>query len=235
MNREEYDIIMSSGKDNFWFRQRNRILRHLIDKYAEKSSVMLDAGTGTGIDLDISESVIGLDIDIYGLMHASGKGHSAVNADASALPFKDTAFDCIYAMDLICNENVNIEHTMNEFHRILKPQGTLIMNLPAVKALYSSHDRAVGNARRFNRPHLMRMKEFRKFVMTESIYWNTFLMPAAVARRIALNAAGGIHSDTGSTIRVNSVFDHIMKLEFPYAAAGSMPIGLSIMTVMRKK
>lgn len=221
--------------DHFWFRQRKRLLRYMVKKYGYEKSIILDAGTGTGIDLELFDNAVGMDIDMYGLaLNSSEK--NMLNADAAEMPFRDSSIECIIAMDLLCNENVSVEKALSEFHRVLKKGGIAVLNLPAMKQFYSFHDIAVGNARRFNRPDLKRLSGFRMFSCREAVYWNALLMPAALLQRFMLSLfSSNDASDVDkSDVVQNVLFDLVMRLEFMPASMGILPFGMSIMAVLKK-
>lgn len=237
MNREEYDVIDNKGSRHFWFAQRRRILEHLINKYNLKESTVLDTGTGTGIDLDLFSNAIGVDIDTYGLMYALKQGKPLINCNAQALPVKSGSIDCIISMDLLGSMGLKAEKVFDEYFRVLKAGGIVIMNLPALQFMYSGHDIAVGNARRFNRPMVKRMTGTGRFKLEEIFYWNSLLLPLVMGKRFLINRLTGLNeSDVGSVNGLqNSIFNTVMRAEYNAAINGLMPVGLSIMCVARKR
>lgn len=237
MNREEYDVIDSKGSRHFWFAQRRRILEHLIDKYNLKNSLVLDTGAGTGIDLGLFSNAIGSDIDTYGLMYALKQDKPLINCDAQALPVKSGSIDCILSMDLLGSVGLETEKVFDEYYRVLKAGGIVIMNLPALQFMYSGHDIAVGNARRFNRPMLKRMAGISRFRPEEIFYWNSLLLPLVMGKRFLINRLTGLNeSDVGSVNGLqNSIFNIVMRAEYNAAISGFMPVGLSLMCVVRKR
>lgn len=97
---------------------------------------LLNAGVGTGRDhASISAAVgrtaccIGLDISpvMLGLVRRR-TGSPVVRADVCRLPFTTGSMDrifCAYVLDLIAT--IDLPQVVNEFHRVLKPDGRMVV------------------------------------------------------------------------------------------------------------
>src|SRR6202022_267442 len=96
--------------------------------------------------------IVGLDIDEGAASVARGKsGKPICRGSVDGLPFADGTFDAILSADVLCHRGVDAGRALHGFRRCLKPGGVLVLNLPAYGWLYSAHDVAVDNARRFGR------------------------------------------------------------------------------------
>ena len=103
----------------------------------EKNQTVLDIGGGMGrISLSLAESagnnVILSDISIDMLRLAvdnkeSSNNLKVLNADAHQLPFRDSSFDVVVGLDLLCHLTLP-EKALREFYRVLSNQGTLIVD-----------------------------------------------------------------------------------------------------------
>lgn len=111
--------------------ERELILRYVMPVRGEK---ILDAGCGTGVfttDFLTAGAVItGLDISGQMLLNAvsktAGFPFSAVQADMTRLPFKDSCFDktvSITALEFI----EDAQAAVNEMFRVTRPGGTVII------------------------------------------------------------------------------------------------------------
>ena len=118
---------------------------------------LLDAGCGTGGFLArLGEArpgafCAGIDRDALACRFARGKGAKVVQGSVGALPFAGGSFDAVFSADVLCHGGVDQREALREMRRCLKPGGLLVLNLPAYRWLYSAHDRAVDNVRRYGR------------------------------------------------------------------------------------
>ena len=105
------------------------------------SQIILDLGCGTGRDAlclaDGGAHVIGLDAAHSGLLLAQKRAASQftsswVEADSRRLPFSEDFFDGVYCFGLLhefvgeTSQN-DVEKTLNEIQRVLKPSGVAII------------------------------------------------------------------------------------------------------------
>jgi hypothetical protein len=115
----------------------------------------------------------------------------------------------------------------------LKPGGALILNLPAYRWLFSGHDRAVDNVRRFDGDELRALLAASGFVAIDIRFWNSFLFPLMVAQRL-------VHRSAKSDVEfmpapIEYLFRAIVLLEARLTSCGlRLPFGGSILAVAIK-
>ncbi len=68
-------------------------------------------------------------------------------------------------------------------HRVLPPNGILLVNVPAFESLHSPHDEAVMTGHRFRKPQIRQLLVPNGFVVRRLSYWTTLLFPLAVIAR----------------------------------------------------
>ena len=145
-----YDLmnrLMTAGQDVRWRRLAASLAR-------PRDAIALDLATGTG-DLAIelyrqgARSVIGADYCQPMLEAAAAKLRRGltdhidlVGADALALPFGESSFDCVTSAFLLRNV-VDLAGALGEMHRVLRPGGRVV-------ALDLTHLRAGFGARVFD-------------------------------------------------------------------------------------
>jgi len=126
------------GLEAFFHRNRARVVRGLVAKYATKNAPILDAGCGTGLNLrHLPPGSVGLDINPRNLeiLRERLPNHTLVEGDVEALPFEDGSFGTV-----LCTEV--LEHipdpaaALAEYRRVLKPGGVLIGSVPARSAIW---------------------------------------------------------------------------------------------------
>jgi protein-L-isoaspartate O-methyltransferase len=121
---------------------------------------VLDAACGEGYGSSLlaqdAASVIGVDVDEQTVQHAGVRYSNQDNlefrtADCTQLPFNDDHFDVIISFETL--EHLSAQEALiSEFHRVLKPEGFLMLSSPD-KAEYSEKQ---GNQNEFHIKELYR-------------------------------------------------------------------------------
>ena len=119
---------------------------------------ILDAGCGTGGFLAALAAAqpdrppFGLEwIEAAAAIAAAKSGRPIVRGSINALPFAANSFATVITADVLCHAAVEPMTALAEIRRVLRPNGRLIVNMPAFRALLSAHDVQVHNARRHER------------------------------------------------------------------------------------
>ncbi len=191
MERGEVERLDAAEGRMWWFRALHRNLIGLWRATARQDGgeTLLDAGCGTGGFLKrLAEArpgafCVGIDRDALACRLARGKGASVAQGSIDALPFAGQAFDAVFSADVLCHGGVDQLQALLEMRRCLKPGGLLVLNLPAYRWLFSAHDRAVDNVRRYALAEVAKLLDEAGFVGIRTTYWNTLLFPLMAARR----------------------------------------------------
>ena len=186
----------------------------------------------------IFNRIIGMDIDIDSLLIAKKLGMPLINADANNLPFKDKTFDVILNVDLMSVEGIDESNMIIEIERVLKPEGFLIVNVPAIPKLFSQHDLTVGNRKRYKKQDIYKIFTYKNWTVIKCSYWSFFVLPFVFIQRkfIGILFAGIYTSDLVHMPRiVNKLFEMIYKAEFPLFMYSLNPLGISLFTLLKRK
>ena len=206
-----------------------------------KNALVLDAGCGTGGLLRILTQVmprfcvLGLDAEERACVSARVKSRCPVCVGSvNAMPFIQNTFTAIVSADVLCHRSVDDAQALLNLNRCLASGGTLVLNLPAYQWLYSAHDRAVHTSRRYTRTRVHELLRAAGFAKIRTTYWNTFLFPLMVLRRMFKWA-----KDSSDVIQfpkpVNLTFRALMHLESMLLRRGfTLPFGGSVLAVAVK-
>ena len=142
---------------HFWFRARNQIIKTIVNgvvKDFPPGYRVLEIGCGTGNVLRHLEStctngqVIGLDLFIEGLRYAKKRVSCAlIQADLHQPPFQ-AHFDLIGMFDVLEHMSDD-KQVLEDVHRLLAPNGILLLTVPAHMSLWSYFDVASHHCRRY--------------------------------------------------------------------------------------
>lgn len=189
MQSHEISKLASLEDSHWWYAARRALLARSLEGTVPGRA--LDTGAGAGGNTRVLQnagwSATALEYSRTGAEIARQRGLSVVQADATALPFPNEAFDLVVSMDLW--EHIPDDATAAaEASRVLRPGGRLFLAVPADMRLWSGHDVAVGHVRRYERVGLTELVEGAGFTIHSARPWNVLLRPLVRLRRGGRNS-----------------------------------------------
>ena len=126
------------GLEAFFHRNRARVVRRLVSKYAVAGAPILDAGCGTGLNLrHLPAGSTGVDINPRNVELVGKRlpNHTVVLGDVEDLPFETGSFGTVLCTEVI--EHIpDPSAALTEFKRVIQPGGMLIGSVPARSAIW---------------------------------------------------------------------------------------------------
>ena len=233
---------------HFWFRGFRAFVRPLIaDAVAGLPSPrILDCGCGTGANLVMLGEYgrsYGFDISWDGLQFARDYGQAAIaHASITHIPFRDASFDVVTAFDVLYSLSEEQEvAAVQEIFRVLRPGGSLIVNVAALKILRGSHSVFGAELRRSTRRRLRALLSGHGFDVQRLTYTNFVLFPLMLAVRTGQRVmglatpeeSGGGDIVVPATV-LNETLSAMLELEATALRRIDMPIGSSLLCVARR-
>jgi len=226
---------------HFWMKWRFHVLQSMIPK-GYLWGETLDIGCGNGIARKQLEehyncSVSACDLNAQALSQLpEGKGKIYFYDIHQREEEFRSHFQTIILLDVLehIDDPVTFLDSVN-FH--LKPEGKVIINLPALGLLYSRYDRVIGHVKRYSIPLLRKELHQAGLVLEDAVYWGASLVPFLLARKCILSFC----KDKGTvklgfqpaSPEINSLFLLLMKFE---RAIASRPfIGTSMLALVSKR
>ncbi|MCB9155645.1 MAG: methyltransferase domain-containing protein [Caldilineaceae bacterium] len=109
--------------------------------------------------------------------------NSLVDANMLALPFPTAAFGAVVALDSFDQQGVKLSLALAESHRVLRPDGLLLLRVSAYEWLHSTHDRAFNTGRRYSSKEVQSVLVQHGFQPVATTYANAMmLLPVAFVR-----------------------------------------------------
>lgn len=245
MSSVEIDTMRAVEDELWWYQAlRGHVLR--VIRPPRPTFDLLDAGCGSGGMLArVRErfpqaSLTGLDFSerALELTRLRDTGATLVQGSVDALPFPDSSFDIVLSLDVLIVGGLDERAAVAEMHRVLRPGGILIINLPAFDFLRGSHDVAVNIARRYTRQRAERLLVGGGFALESWTYWNMTLLPAVAAVRwVSRRRADQRH--VRSDLKplwgpLNAALKALASLELSATRLLRLPFGTSLFAVARK-
>jgi SAM-dependent methyltransferase len=242
MQAEEYAVMSRVEETHWWYRALHRLIFNMlaseVPDWREKE--ILDAGCGTGLilkQLGNPLKTVGVDIAPEAISLCRQRGLDNVyQADICALSFADRSFDVVICSSVLYHQWVkDVAGAVREMHRVLRPGGLLLVNVPAFRFLHSTHDEAVMTAHRFKKKEIRRLLLENGFAIRRLTYWTTLLFPLAVIARTLGASTTGRDFDSAADSFTHRFFSQIMALELSVLKTTSLPIGIALLAAARKR
>ncbi len=234
-------------QQHFWWKGLRGFVRPLVaDATAGRQAArILDCGCGTGANLIMLGEfgqASGFDASFRGLELAHQYGQRRVaQASIARMPFGDAAFDLVTAFDVLYSLSEEEEAAaLSEIHRVLKPGGTLIVNVAALRILRGNHSVFGAEVRRSTRRRLRRLISDAGLRVTRLTYSNAILFPLMLAVRSGQRLMGlATPEEAGTDVvlppaPVNGLLTLLLQVEARALRVVDMPIGSSLLCVARK-
>jgi SAM-dependent methyltransferase len=185
MDVAEIDKLARLEQRHWWYAERRSVLRGILrDRHT--GGWAADIGAAAGGNTRVLESLgwrpLALEYSETGAALAHSRGLRVSRADAHALPLLEGSMSVVTALDVL--EHLQDDaRAARELHRVLRPDGVLVVAVPADPALWSSHDDAVGHLRRYDVESLAALLAGAGFDIQRIWSWNVLLRPLAAQRR----------------------------------------------------
>ncbi len=239
----EYRTMFELEDTYWWYRALRTWVKASLLSRVERGASVLDAGCGTGATLALLKSLsyrpFAVDPSPQGIRLAASRTEARgrlCRGLSGELPFASGRFDCVISCDLLqLLPDAQEKRALQEFGRVLRPGGTLLLNLPACKWLRGEHDQAVSTRRRYMARDLQAKLEAEGFRVERIEYRYTIFLPVMAlvrflrgSRRERTNAKSDLAISLGP---LNQLMSAVARCEEWIGCLFVRPIGTSISAV----
>lgn len=236
--------MLDVDEHHWWYRGRRRIIRAELQRLPlPMPARVLDAGCGSGRTLeelrDLGlDPVSGIELSPDAAAVAGSRGEFDVRIGRlEELPWGAATFDLITCLDVI-EHTPDDRATFEELRRVSKPDGWLLVTVPAYQALWSQHDEANHHFRRYNRRMLRDAARESGWTVDRMTSFNSLLFPPAAAVRLIQRRRPSSDYKPDLSLGpawLNSALEQPLALEAALIARGrTLPAGLSLMAVFSR-
>lgn len=242
MDRQVYERMDANEASHWWFVGRRQIIETAIRRLIPlpKNADILEAGCGTGGNIALLSNFGALDAFEYDPLArevAADKSGLAVLAGAlpDDIPFGQKHYDIIGLFDVL--EHIKDDQaTLTQLAARLKPNGRILLTVPAMPWLWSRHDERHHHFRRYTRKSLRHTTGNADIVVEKSFYFNTLLLPLAIGSRAVKAVTNSDAADDAMPPPwLNRILSDTFSSERHLLGRLSMPVGLSLCAVLKNK
>jgi SAM-dependent methyltransferase len=238
MEREVYEAMAEHDERHWWYRARRQVVAELIRRKVAlpKDARGLEIGCGTGHNLAMLGGFAlmdALEVDPVARELAERRlGHKVLAAPLPALEgVPDRTYDMVAALDVI-EHVLDDKSALDGIARVLKPDGKLIMTVPAHRWMWSAHDVVNHHQRRYSKRDFKRLVDNSPLELESIGYLNSLLFPLAMAQRLASKVTGKEDANLAPPAKpINQALERVFALERRVIGRVPLPPGLSLFAV----
>lgn len=239
MNPELHNAMARVQALHWWFVARRRILADCISALSLPASAdILEVGCGTGGNLAMLSRfgrLQAVEYDAEARAVAAGLGVCTVHAGGlpEPLPFSEERFDLICLLDVLEHVDEDQE-SLARLRRLLKPEGRLLLTVPAYRWLWSEHDVEHHHRRRYTAGQLRTRAHAAGLVVVRLGYFNSLLFPIVAAVRLAskLTRRAGNSGLALPSPPLNCLLTEVFGLERHVVPYALFPAGTSVLALL---
>jgi SAM-dependent methyltransferase len=241
MQSHHYPILYQVEEAHWWYLGRRRIIQSLVEKISStlNNPRILDVGCGTGANLKMLAGLgraEGVDISPQAVEFCRERGLDSVKLGAvEELPYENDSFDLVTALDVIEHLDDDVAG-LREMRRVLRPEGRLLLFVPAFMFLWGVQDDVSNHRRRYTLPSLLKAVEAAGFSVEWSSYANiSFFLPVLVVRSVMRWLGLRAATEYGINISLmNGPFSQLFAAERFVLNGGRLPFGVSAVCIARR-
>lgn len=239
MQATDFEDLYNLEESFWWFVAMRHITDTVLGSTMNRPIDMLDAGCGTGYNIQhyekLGHRVFSFDISEDAMAGVRKRGVRRVcRASVTHIPYRSESFDLVTSFEVVDQLKPDgAAEAFRELHRVLKPGGSLYIRLPAFEWMRSSHDEDIATAHRYTRTELRNMLRQAGFEIELISYANMLLFPVVLLKRSLKSIGIGRGSDVKPLPSglgwMDPIFRGVLASEAKMLGAGrSLPFGLSV-------
>ena len=215
MRRETIEEMRKYEQEYWWHVGRRFVLKSVLKRFLKhKNGKILDVGCGTGINLDWLKDfgdIVGVDNNENAIRFCAKYG-KAILGSAVELPVENASRDLVTAFDIL-EHLKNDEEALQEWHRVIKPNGYLFISIPAYQWLFGPHDKDLMHYRRYLLSNLLITLRKIGFHPVFASYFFMLIFPVFVIQRILSKISNKTPGYTTAPKCINQLFISLERFE----------------------
>jgi len=247
MQQHTYSIMHRVEETHWWFVGRRKIIESFLERVCAELKAssgkgplnILDVGCGTGANLEMLSqfgNTEGVDVSAEALEFCRARGLQQVKEGAAeALPYENGSFDLVTGLDVVEHLDDDVAG-LKEMRRVLRPDGKVVLFVPAFMFLWGVQDDISNHRRRYAMAELKAVVRQAGFEIERASYVNlSFFAPIYFGRLLMRISGLRPASENNLTIgALNGVLGKLFGAERFLLRHLNFPLGVSIICVARR-
>jgi SAM-dependent methyltransferase len=243
LDTKYYAFLDGIQERHWWYAARRTILECVLQRITEDGlpeGKLYDLGCGVGANLSVLEKfgpTLGVDLSPEAIEFCRKRGRTNVALanlnDLEVLP--DNSGSVAMLADVVEHLDDPLP-CLEAAHRALKPGGALLVTVPAYMFLWGPSDVVAHHKRRYTADKLRQLLE-PLFEIEHITYFNTLLFGLIAAGRFGelLLRRSGADGAKLPPAFVNATLEAIFRTEASVVPRRTLPFGVSLLGVARKR
>lgn len=224
----------------WWHVAKRQLITKLLSRFAPPPGLLVEGGIGSSRNL-LEFSQLGYDVSGFDVMpeavelgRQKGLSRTAVHDLEQPWPVEANSLRAVVLLDVI----EHVAHPVTVLSHVkssLRPDGSVIITVPAYQWMFSEWDRLLGHYRRYSPSMLRQQASAAGLKVTWMTHWNSFTFPAAVATRCWERMFSSRRTADFPRVspRVNDLLLGAARLERRLLLKVGVPFGLSVVGVLQ--
>ncbi len=249
MEKREYEASFQLESSYWWFRGQRDILVDCLQRLGSNSSSrILDAGCGTGKNLEtvsnaLSLHSVGFDISEWAMPYLRERqlARRVCQASINEIPLPDETFDLVYSLGVIECAEVQEEKAFAELWRVTKPGGHILLVVSAYQWLLAPHDKPIHAIRRYDQAQLKKLISTKPGGILSITHLYPILFPWLAGYRLFKRwSSSGEDMPQESDLRplpnwLNQILYQTVQIERRMLKKIRFPFGTSLLAIVKKE
>ena len=223
---------------HFWFKPRSRLFQHILLRCVPtRFQASIELGCGNGLFLEflarISDRVVGVEGHLPSLAFARKLSTTAtlLHGDLSRVPIQNGMFDLACAFDVL--EHVPPNPFLLEIRRLLRPDGLLLLSVPAFQSLWSRVDERAGHRCRYHVAQVEAELQTAGFQVVSYTHYQFLLFPLVWLSRRLGSKQGRSHMEAMPSLLISRFLGAVNSFEVAMFSKVSLPFGSSLVLLAK--
>ena len=247
MNPEEYTSLDQIDREHWFYRGKRAIVRWWITHYLElkPDDLLIDGGMGTGtwlMEMSSSCRIVGLDSYEESLTIARPRieavGGQVLKTTLNQIDLPDGMAQVVTLLDVL--EHLDDDAgALQEMIRLTRPDGLIVITVPALRWLWSDWDVTLQHRRRYHLDDFQRLVRQEGVEVLHCAYINSFLVfPIFLVRQWRKLFPVQPNTRRAEDTIPPSLINSLLYQSFVRPACWPWfhpPVGVSLLAVLRRK